>query len=168
MTAKAWRRKMSSDDNLVDTKHWGREKDQNYTWMNTHIHFILLYSYYYTVKPELILMPSENQTTWEIFLVNLPTHIHTKSANTHAHTHTVIDLCWCSVQGADRCFMSELLFTLSGFHFHPHRDRAHRSFLSVLTHLTAPRSQREEQEEEGVVLFSYSHYAHKFFHLLSF
>lgn len=161
---------MSSDDNLVDTKHWGREKDQNYTWMNTHIHFILLYSYYYTVKPELILMPSENQTTWlwEIFLVNLPTHIHTKSANTHAHTHTVIDLCWCSVQGADRCFMSELLFTLSGFHFHPHRDRAHRSFLSVLTHLTAPRSQREEQEEEGVVLFSYSHYAHKFFHPLSF
>lgn len=43
--------------------------------------------------------------------------------------------------------MSELLFTLSGFHFHLNRDGAH-SFLPVLNHLTALRSLTEEEEEE--------------------
>ena len=52
---------------------------------------------------------------------NYTTHTHT---HTHTHTQTVMDPCWCTVRGVDRCCVSELLFTLSGFNFHLNRDGA--------------------------------------------
>lgn len=120
-TARAWRGKMSPDDNPFTTETAPDWTPARMKW---------LYRYQNNLNPKL--------NPYRLKIKDLPYKPKT-------HTQAVTEPCWCTVVGAGRCFMSELLFTLSGFHFHLNRDRVH-SFLSVLTHLTAARSRGEKQE----------------------